>query len=97
MSIFHLGSLINVEKIFYRNVVVQDDYVEFNVSTFDSALSYSRNVNRIEGSNLYINVYHALASRWRSNRGIVRIDVDTKDINEIYIEDDTNNILIWKR
>jgi len=97
INYFHLGSVIDIDRIHSSNIIVEDDYIELNVNTMDSALTYSRNVIRIEGQSLYIKIYYALPSKFRKIENTLKINLDTTEIDEVYIEDGTNTVEIWRR
>ena len=93
----HLGFLVDVNRISYKDVCIRDNYVTVNVVMIDSALSYSRNTMRIEDQKAYIKIYSALPSKFREEKDIIKIDLDTAKIEEILIEDKTNKVSIWSR
>ena len=97
MNLFHLGSVVNAERLYFSNINIDEEWVELNLIYVDSALSYSRYVTRIEDETLYIKIYYALPSKFRKVTNKIKIEIDMDEINEINVEDGMNSLNIWRR
>lgn len=94
---FHIGMLYSVNEDSYSQVDVGDSYIKFSIENVDSALKYARSEIRVEDDKVYVKNYHVFVRKVMVNNNMIYLDFDTSDINEVYLEDHENDVLIWYR
>lgn len=94
---FHIGMLYSVNEDSYSQVDVGDSYIKFSLENVDSALKYARSEIRVEDDKVYVKNYHVFVRKVMVNNNMIYLDFDTSDINEVYLEDHENDVLIWYR